>query len=54
VPIEQTPIPSPFIPSDPPLIRKGGDREPAQDPPVGSGVTPVVNGTPRGGGGKNP
>jgi hypothetical protein len=54
MPTEQTPIPSPFIPSDPPLVRKDGDREPPQDPSVGTGVTPIVNGTPRGPGGENP
>ena len=50
----------PSIPSHPasplpPLIRKDGDREPPKDQTVGTGVTPVVNGTPRGdGGGEKP
>ncbi len=53
MPIEQNPTPSPFIPSDPPLVHKDGDREPPQDAPVGSGVTPVVIATPRGPGGES-
>jgi hypothetical protein len=41
--------PAHATPSEPPLVRKKGDREPPPEPRVGSGVTPVVNGTPRGG-----
>jgi hypothetical protein len=52
VPTEETPTPSHALPDEPPLVRKKGDREPAPDPSVGTGVTPIVNGIPRGGDGE--
>jgi hypothetical protein len=52
MPSEETTIPPRSTPSEPQLVRKDGDREPPQDPNVGSGVTPVVIGNPRGGDGE--
>jgi hypothetical protein len=53
VPSEKTPTPDPFLPSDPPLVRKKGDREPPRDPSVDPSPAPIVNATPRGGDGEN-